>query len=87
MQRHSSGADRGGIELSASFFSVKLRRSVAIAEMRNGGHDVEAVWKGFSAKIATSLHGATCGGWKDDVGVDASRLRKMTEENEEANSR
>lgn len=81
-----STVDRGAIELSASFFSVNLRRSVAIAETRYVGPSAESAWKTFSAKLGAAVPGATCRGWNWDVGVDASRLRQLTEENAPSSS-
>jgi hypothetical protein len=79
--------DRGAVEWSASFYSVPLRRAVAIAETRYTGTNADSAWKAFSTKLAASLPGATCSGWNWDVAIDANRLRHMTEENASSSSR
>jgi hypothetical protein len=74
-------ADRGAIELSASFYAVGAQRSVAIAETRYVGSSPEAAWKTFSTKLAAAMPGATCRGWSLDAHLDTNSLQRLLETN------
>ena len=82
----SRAADRGAIELSASFYAVGAERSVAIAETRYFGPSTEAAWKAFSVKLAAAVPSATCRGWNVDARLDANRLQRLVEKSAASSS-
>ena len=69
-----SHADRNFLELSASLYSKKMQKAVAMVEMTyRGASEKEAVQQ-FTEKIAAAFPGATCEGWLADLGVDPDSL-------------
>jgi hypothetical protein len=67
------------LEISATFFSVRLRRPVALISMTYSGTDLDAAIEGFRRKLETSMPGAVCTGWDRAIEVDEQRIRDKIE--------
>jgi hypothetical protein len=63
-------------EMSASLFSVALRRSVALVGMQYSGASADEAVAQFAARLAQVLPGTTCAGWNWDAKIDAEQIRK-----------
>ncbi|MGH7271736.1 MAG: hypothetical protein ACREJ3_14995 [Polyangiaceae bacterium] len=68
--------DTNELDMSASLFSVKSGRSVALVAMKYSGASEDDAIARFAAKLGEALPGATCTGWNFDGTVDAARIRK-----------
>ena len=79
MHKKKEPTDQNVFEVSASFFSIRLHRSVALVDMTYSGSRTDEAVKGFAAKLETELRGSTCSGWSSDVRVDDKRIHDMVE--------
>jgi hypothetical protein len=68
------------LEMSASLFSVPLRRSVALVSMQYSGASADEAVAQFAAKLAQVLPSTTCAGWNWDAKIDAEQIRKNMSE-------
>lgn len=73
-------SDGNLFEVSASLFSVRLRRSVALVSMAYSGRDVEVALAKFAVRLSEAIPGIACVGWNWDVHVDEAKIRKLSEE-------
>jgi hypothetical protein len=71
--------DRNEFELSASFFSVRLHRSVALVDMTYRGQSVDQAFARFAARLAAEMPNSSCSGWNWDVRVDDKRIHDLIE--------
>jgi hypothetical protein len=62
-QRGGQVVGWSGLELSASLYSVKLRRAVGRITLLYSGTSMDEAVTQFSAKLAEELPGSTCHGW------------------------
>jgi hypothetical protein len=69
----------GGLELSASLFSVRLHRSVALVAMQYTGDSVDDAVRKLAAKIAAAIPATACAGWSSSAPVDDHRIRELAE--------
>jgi hypothetical protein len=72
--------DADALELSASLFSVRLHRSVALVAMRYTGDSADDAVSKLAAKLAATIPGSTCGGWNWSAPVDDHRIRELAEQ-------
>jgi hypothetical protein len=73
------GGSASGLEMSASFFSPGLHRSVGLVEMRYFGSSLEDALGQLAAKVRSSLPGSACAAWNWSVHVDDQRIRELIE--------
>jgi hypothetical protein len=87
--RHStSGAPRdrhrttesNTLEISASVFSIRLHRPLALISMTYSGTRRDDAIDGFRRKLETSMPGAVCAGWDRAIEVDDQRIREKLEQ-------
>jgi hypothetical protein len=71
------GPDRGVFELSASLYSIRLHRSVAILSMTYSGRRLDEALASFRQELAKELPGAVCTGWNWDAAPDPDRVRDL----------
>jgi len=71
----SSASDPNRLEISASLFSVKQNRPVALISMSYGGQSAEDAITRFGAELARSIPSSKCAGWNWDVKIDPTLLR------------
>lgn len=66
LRRHgrSRGVSWSGLEISASLYSVKEKRSVGRIAIQHAGGNVEEAVTLFAKKLSEELSGSTCRGWK-----------------------
>jgi hypothetical protein len=69
--------DRNEFELSASFFSVRLHRSVALVDMTYRGQNVDEAFAKFAKRFAAEMPSSTCSSWNWDVQVDEKRIQEL----------
>ncbi len=63
--------------MSASVYSIRQHRSVALIAMTyTGGNADDAVDK-FRQELARDLQGGVCGGWDLNIGIDEQRIHQM----------
>jgi len=71
------GGGISGLELSASLFSVRLHRSVALVALQYSGDSADDAVNKLAAKLAATFPGLTCGGWNWNAPVDDHRIREL----------
>lgn len=71
---------QGGFEMSASLYSVRLRRSVALLTMAYEGRDVDAAIAKFGERLAEEIPISACLGWNGDVAMDEEKIKNLKEE-------
>jgi len=76
-------ADRGEFQFSASFFSVRLHRSIATESLTYSGSDIDEALKKFADRLGTVLPGSTCKGWNWQVQIDSGHIREMIDQSQE----
>ena len=69
--------DKGSWELTAYFYSVRLRQSTRQVVLKQQGQDVDGDLKLFAAKLGTEIPGVPCRGWDSIAKVDANSIRKL----------
>lgn len=74
------GREGDGLELSASLFSVRLHRSVALVALRYTGDSADEAVSQLATKLAATIPGSTCGGWNWSAPVDDHRIRELAEQ-------
>ena len=67
------------LEVSASLYSVRQKRSVALLAMRYDGQSLDEALQRMSTRLGVALPGATCGGWDWKSKVDDNRIRALIE--------
>ena len=60
----SRGTAPGGLQFTATLFSVPKQKSVARMNMAYGGTSVEEAFRRFAEEVAKLVPGGTCKGWK-----------------------
>ncbi len=65
-----AAADPNRLDISASLFSVRRRRSVALIQMRYSGASIEDAMSKFTAKLKESVPDMSCVGWNWSVNID-----------------
>jgi hypothetical protein len=75
-----SARETDAFEMSASLFSIALRRSVALVAMQYSGASADEAVAQFAAKLARVLPAATCAGWNWAAAVDAEQIRRSISE-------
>jgi hypothetical protein len=68
--------DRNAFEMSASLFSPKAHRSVAMVAMTYTGSSMDEAMAQFVEKLRTALPGSHCLGW-NAVALDAEKVRHL----------
>jgi hypothetical protein len=76
---HTYGRNMNALEISASLFSVRLHRSIALVAMQYYGESFDDALKRLTEKLNTVVPGSTCGGWNWNVGIDDHRVRALVE--------
>ena len=71
--------DKGYWELTAYFYSVRLRQSTKQVELKQQGQDIDGDLKLFAAKLGTEIPGVPCRGWDRSTKVDSDSIRKLGE--------
>jgi hypothetical protein len=72
--------DKGSWELTAYFYSVRLRRSTRQVDLTQQGQDMDGDLKLFAAKLGTEIPGVPCHGWGSPTKLDAQTIRKLAEQ-------
>ena len=72
--------DKGSWELTAYFYSVRLRQVTSQVDLTQQGQDIDGDLKLFAAKLGTELPGVPCRGWSPEVKVDVNSIRKLTDQ-------
>jgi hypothetical protein len=72
--------DKGSWELTAYFYSVRLRHSTRQVELKQQGQDIDGDLKLFAAKLGTELPGVPCRGWDSTAKVDSEAIRKLADQ-------
>ena len=67
------------LEMSASFYSVSQKRSVGLVSLEYDGTSIDEAFEKFSAKVASSVPGSTCGGWDFKTPVDEKKIRELSQ--------
>lgn len=75
-----SSDDPNALDISASLYSVRDSRSVALVELQYTGASVDEAMTKFAAKLAASFPQAVCAGWNWDAKVDPDRIRQIVDE-------
>lgn len=76
----SHETDRNAFELSATLFSVKLHRSVAVIAMSYRGGSADDAYARFADRLAKELPNSSCVAWSGDAPLpDAKSVRAMPE--------
>jgi hypothetical protein len=73
------GASGDALDLSASLYSVPAGHSVGLVSLEYQGQSADEAISLLAAKLAQSLHGATCVGWNWDAKIDQDHLRQIRE--------
>jgi hypothetical protein len=79
MRKKKVDTDKNAFEVTASFFSVRLHRSVGLVDMTYSGPNTDEAVKKFADKLKAELPGASCSGWNRDVHVDEKRILDIVE--------
>lgn len=79
MHRPHALADGAAFELSASLFSVRDHRSVAMIAMGYSGPSVDDAVSKLAAKLGAEIPGSTCASWNWSAPIDAPRIRGLIE--------
>jgi hypothetical protein len=58
-------------------FSVKAHKSVAAIRMSYSGGSLEDAIDRFTARLGSELPRSTCGGWKGDLRIDATDIKRL----------
>jgi hypothetical protein len=74
-----SGPGGDALDLSASLYSVAAGHSVGLVSLEYQGQSADEAIAQLAAKLAQSLHGATCVGWNWGAKIDEDRLRQIRE--------
>ena len=72
--------DKGSWELTAYFYSVRLRRSTGQVDLTQQGQDIDGDLKLFAAKLGAEIPGVPCRGWDSHMKVDVNSIRKLTDQ-------
>ena len=72
--------DKGFWELTAYFYSVRLRHSTRQVNLTQQGQDIDGDLKLFAAKLGTEIPGVPCRGWDSTAKVDSEAIRKLAEQ-------
>jgi hypothetical protein len=71
-------ADRGSLEMSASFYSRSLHRSVGLVGMSYTGKSADEALKKFVEKVRTVIPAPPCAGW-GELKVDEAAIHDIRE--------
>lgn len=66
---------RSTLELSASLYSVRERRSVGLIAMQYDGVSFDDAVAKFAQKLTTTLPATTCAGWNWEAAIDPEKIR------------
>lgn len=72
--------DKGSWELTAYFYSVRLRQSTRQVGLTQQGQDIDGDLKLFAAKLGAEIPGVPCHGWDSAAKVDADTIRNLAEQ-------
>jgi hypothetical protein len=72
--------DGNVFEMSASLYSVRLKRSVALLTMVYDGRDMDAAIGKFGDQLAQEMPTSKCLGWDGEVVIDDARIKNLKEE-------
>ncbi len=72
--------DTNTFEAVGIVFSVKAHHSVAAIRLAYTGASLEDALQSFMTKLGAELPQATCAGWKGDLRIDASDIRRIETE-------
>lgn len=72
--------DGNAFEVSASLYSIKLNRRVAIVSMKYTGSDTEDALKQFADRLAVEMPIPVCSVWNWKIGIDEKQIRAIKEE-------
>lgn len=72
--------ETNALDISASLYSVRDSRSVALLELQYTGASVEDAMAKFAVKLAASFPQAVCAGWNWEAKVDPDRIRQSIDE-------
>lgn len=78
-QSSYASGDRSVFQLAASFYSVKLRRSVAEIDMTYSGQSVDEALRLFVARLTQEMPQSKCAGWKWDAPIEPARVREIAQ--------
>lgn len=63
--------------ISASLFSIRGRRSVALVAMSYSGPNIDAALQEFATRLRSVIPDVTCTGWNLDAHIDVDQVRKL----------
>lgn len=72
--------DPNALDISASLYSVRDSRSIALLSLEYTGASVEDALTKFATRLAASFPQAVCAGWNWDAKVDPDRIRQSADE-------
>lgn len=67
--------DPDALDISASLYSVRDARSVAMVALQYRGQSVEEAMTKFASRLADAFPHAVCADWNRDVKIDPERIR------------
>jgi hypothetical protein len=73
------GTDQNAFAVSASLYSIKMRRSVGVIGMSYTGPNIDVAMGAFSDKMRDELAGSRCAKWSWDAKLDPNEIRKISE--------
>jgi hypothetical protein len=79
MHKKKVDTDKNAFEITASFFSVRLHRSVGLVDMTYSGPNTDEAVKKFAEKLRAEMPSAACSGWNRDIHVDEKRILDIVE--------
>ena len=71
--------DRNAYEMSASLYSTRDHKSVALVTMGYAGQSADEALGRFVAKLKASFPGYPCVGWHMETKLDDKKIRAMIE--------
>jgi hypothetical protein len=78
--RGKKGAiDNNALQITATFFSVALRHSVAVIDLEYTGTLVDEALEKFDAQLAQFLSTNSCAGWRKDAVLHPDQIRRLGE--------
>lgn len=72
--------DKGFWELTAYFYSVRLRQSTRQVDLTQQGQDIDGDIKLFATKLGTEIPGVPCHGWASIAKVDGDSIRNLAKQ-------
>jgi hypothetical protein len=79
-EKSKSKSHQDPFEVSATFYSIGERRSVAVIDFSSDGTKIDEALSEFRNKLEAEFRSSTCSGWDWTVHVDEANVRKLGEQ-------